>query len=66
MTSPSVYFNRPRVENFKHSAKGEEDDDGDEPPTSKRTGADVHIMTTKVNVSEDVKKVEPIFRSQRS
>lgn len=46
-----------------HSTKGEEEDGEDEPSTSKRTGADVHIMTTKVNVSEDTKKVQSILRS---
>jgi len=38
------------------STKGDEEDSDDEPSTSKRTGVNVHIMTTKVNVSEDAKK----------
>ena len=42
------------------SAKEEEDED--EPQTSKSAAADVHIMTTKVQVSEDTKKVRYIFK----
>ena len=48
---------------FKCSAKDEEDD---RTSTSKSTGAGVHIMTTKVTVSEDTKKVRSTFRRQRA
>ena len=40
----------------------EEDEDGR--PASKKKGADVHIMTTKVQVSEDTKKVRSILGSK--
>lgn len=64
-----AYSNLPRADDFKHSAKGEEeddDDDDDEPATSKSTGTNVRIMTTKVNVSEDTKKVQSTLKSQWS
>ena len=46
-----------------HSTKGEGEDSSNEPSTSR---GNVHIMTTKINVSEDTKKVQTILRSQRS
>jgi len=45
---------------LKRSAKEEEEGGDDEPSTSKPAGAGVHIMTTKVQVSEDTKKVRSI------
>jgi len=48
---------------FKCSAK-EEGERYDEPSTSKPARTGVHIMTTKVQVSEDTKKVRYIFKRQ--
>lgn len=47
---------------LKCSTRGEEEEEDDLPSTSKTTKAAVHIMTTKVPVSEDTKKVWSTFR----
>ena len=43
------------------SSEEEEDEEDDEPQTSKPAGTGVHIMTTKVQLSEDTKRVRSIF-----
>ena len=47
---------------LKCSTRGEEEEEDDLPSTSKTTEAVVRIMTTKVQVSEDTKKVWATFR----
>ena len=55
-----VYFRRLGPDNPNHSTKeAEEEESEEERATPKRTGGDVHVMTTKVHVSEDTKKVGP-------
>lgn len=46
-----------------YSVKGEEEEGDQEPRSSKPAGDDVYIMTTKVQVSEDTKKVRSILVS---
>lgn len=50
---------------LKYSAKEEEEEGDDEPSASKPAGTGVHVMTTKVQVSEDTKKVRSMFKRQR-
>ena len=62
--SSELILQPPRPYHFKFSAKEEEGERDDEPSTSKPARTGVHIMTTKVQVSEDVKKVRSIFKHQ--
>ena len=48
---------------LKCSAKEEEDEEDDAPSTSKTTETVVRIVTTKVQVSEDTKRVRSTFRN---
>ena len=61
MVPPSQYSSRFGIYRFDCSVEEEGDEGDDEPQTSKSAGANVHIMTTKVQVSEDIKRVGSIF-----
>lgn len=54
-----------RLNYFNSSTKEEEEEEDDEPSTSKPAGAGVHIMTTKVQVLEDTKKVRSTSRHRQ-
>lgn len=57
---PGRYSRRMRTYRVNCSVKEEDDEGDDELQTSKPAAADVHIMTTKVQVPDDVKKVRPV------
>ena len=57
-----LLFSQPVAYCFDCSLKEEEDGEDDEPRNSKPAGDEVHIMTTKVQIPEDTKKVRSISR----
>jgi len=59
---PSCYFSQSGAYYFDCSLKEGEDREDDEPRSSKPAGGEVHIMTTKVQIAEDTRKVRSTFR----
>lgn len=60
-----THSSRPGADKFDHDNREQEEEDGDEPPTSEHAGGDFHILTTKVLVPDDIKKVQSSFGPQR-